>query len=95
MEKKLDILEKIEAVEVSPFLYTRILQKINSVAASGGENSKLNDIPKPWAWTLASFSTVCLILSLIVVTKNLSSQNENQAFSESIDFVPNNSLYHE
>lgn len=87
MKDNLNILEKIEQVEVSPFLYTRILQKL--------ENSKLNDIPKPWAWTLASFSTVCLVLTLVVVSRNINTENNSQAFSESVDFVPNNSLYHE
>lgn len=87
MKDNLNLLEKIEQVEVSPFLYTRILQKI--------EYSKLNDIPKPLAWTLASISTICLVLTLVVVSRNVNTQNDSQALSESVDFVPNNSLYHD
>jgi hypothetical protein len=90
MENKksaLDHLDKIEQVDVSPFLYTRILQKI--------EQSALQDLPKPWAWTLVSFSAACLVLTIFAISTNMSNQTELQGLDESVNFVPTNTLYHD
>lgn len=87
MKSPLDHLDKIEQVAVSPFLYTRILHKI--------EQTSLQDLPKPWAWTLVSFSVTCLVLSMFVVSSSLTNQSKVQGLEESVNYIPTNTLYHD
>lgn len=85
MHKELQILQNIQKVEASPFLFTRI---INSV-----QNSRRETIPVKWAWTAALCLIVVLSFNIMVIQTN--SENFETNLTDSFSLKPQNMLYNE
>ena len=64
IDKKLDLLKKIQSVDEPPFLLTRIRQRIQSL--------ELSPAPRSWKWALvlAGAAIVALNLGIILKTAN-------------------------
>ena len=81
----LDNLEKIQRVETSPFLFTRIQQKI--------EQSKKERMPKSVALTVSFSVALLLAINAIVLVNYNSKENTTESFAKSMHLSSNNSLY--
>ncbi len=62
IDKKLEILKKIEEVETPPFLITRIKQRINTLSAV--------QAPVKWKWSFAVIGLLLLVLNISIVLKS-------------------------
>lgn len=90
MERKLDLLSKIEKVDAPPFLYTRILQKI--------ENQKQIEVSIAKQWSLALAFLLLIILNISVLTSSTASKQNNKQtenLASGLGLVTDNNLYHE
>jgi hypothetical protein len=89
IEKKLELLKKIQNVDAPPFLYTRIKQEIDS---SIGEKA-----PATWRFAFIASSVVVLILNAFILFNLSSKQNEKgiEEVISSMDLSNINDLYHE
>lgn len=84
--KALELLSTIERVDVPPFLFTRIQQRI--------ENLSEMRVSKKLAWSLSA-GFMLLLLVNIAVLANKKDQEKNINLAESMDLMPHNSFYHE
>ena len=75
--------KNIQKAEVSPYLFTKIQQKIRTKSEE--------NIPIKWAWTAIASLALIFIVDLAV----LSSSTPAAQSDEFIPLMPNNSLYHE
>lgn len=83
----IDDLNKIKEVEVPPFLFTRIQQKIES---SKNETGNLSKVVR-WSVSLALAFIIFLNINLIV---NYNKDSANvKSFAQSMDLITDNSLY--
>lgn len=88
IEDQLELLTKIEKVEVPYFLYTRIQQKIL--------NHKAQQIRPVLAWALGISFILIILLNLFILKDSLSSKNSSaQHIVTSMHLLQNNSIYHE
>ncbi len=62
IDKKLEVLKKIEEVEAPPFLITRIRQRINTLSAA--------QAPVKWKWSFAVIGLLLLVLNISIVFKS-------------------------
>ncbi len=70
IDKKLDRLKKIEAVEAPHFLYTRIRARIDALAEAPA--------PVKWMWNFAAAAVVVLALNTgILLTASSSSEEKS------------------
>lgn len=86
MEHPIDSLSKIQKVDAPPFLYTRILSRI--------QNKVKETVPVKWA-VAAAACVVILILININVIQSANNTTETTNLSEMFSLQTNNSLYNE
>ena len=84
MENKLDILEKIKAVDTPPFLFTRIQNKIQQHIA--------DRISGKQAIAYACGLVVIIVLNILAFQAKRNSENDNDLISK-MDLSPSNQLY--
>lgn len=85
MTHPVDILEKIQKVDTPPFLYTRILNRI--------QNKAKETVPVKWAVAAAACLLVLITINITVIQ---SGQKNNSAdLSEIFSLQTSNSLYNE
>jgi hypothetical protein len=85
MENELDILNRIQKVDAPPFLYTRILNRI--------QNKAKETVPVKWAIAAATCLVVLLIVNISVIQQ--SKQSNTTDLSEVFSLQTSNSLYNE
>lgn len=83
MKDQLEILKNVQKAEVSPFLITRIKQKIESLEQSIAS-------PKV-VWSLVSVLIIVLLLDIFVL-KNYT-KTEKTDITQTLSLTPNNQLY--
>ena len=83
-KEDLELLSKIEKVEVSPFLYQKIVRKIQA-------NQELKINPK-FAYTLV-FGFLLLLFVNIAIISNTKKQQKNSDFLETYELNNSNNLY--
>jgi hypothetical protein len=81
----LEKLNKIQEVEAPEFLLTRIMQKI--------ETSKANTIPMYWGLALSFSFALVILFNSIVITKNISSNDDVDSYAKSIRLTSTKSIY--
>jgi hypothetical protein len=91
IDKKLDLLKQIKAVEAPPFLLTRIHQQINNLGDA--------EAPVKWKWAFALTSFVILAFNFSILRSSSSSATKKNAGVENIVKTMNlstqNDLYNE
>lgn len=85
MDLNLDILSKIQKVEVPPFLYTRIQQKI--------ENGNDLTFTKRLGWSLAVSFIIVLVMNVVVLSYKTSQSKDQNNLAQEMGLMPNNTLY--
>ncbi len=81
----LNNLGKIQRVEVPPFLFTRIKQKI--------ESEKREQMPLRMVFAINLSFAIILMINVMVFMGNNSKSNTTESYAQSIHLVSNNSLY--
>lgn len=81
----LEQLHTVEKVEVSPFLFSRIEQKINTL----GENT----VSTKMGWTMVTSVSIIVIFNLFIITQSSWIPKENNNLLQSLQIQNNNSLY--
>jgi hypothetical protein len=91
LNKKLDLLKQIKAVETPPFLLTRIRQQL--------QNLQHTEAPAKWKWAFAVMSLVILLFNISTLFKSSFSAPKKSAGIENIVNSMNlstaNDLYNE
>lgn len=86
-----DILKSIKKVEAPPFLYTRIVSRIQAI-----ESDK---VPKGWAFTTGiAFSILLILNSFFIVTKisvKNPDNNKIEIVAKAMHLTNSNQLYNE
>ncbi len=85
MENKLKILETIQRVEVSPFLYARILNTL--------ENKKKEIVPIKWGWMAAA--CLLLVFTINIVAMQNNKRNTEVDLTKVFSLQPQNMFYNE
>lgn len=85
MEHPSDILSKIQKVDAPPFLYTRILNRI--------QNKVQETVPVKWAVVAAACLLVLITINISVIRS--SKENNTSELTEAFSLQTNNSLYNE
>lgn len=89
MKSELDLLKQVQKAEVSPFLYTRILQRV----------ADLGNAPAPvkWRFAFAVITVTLLVLniSIIFFAKPKQRGNDIEKVISSLNLSSSNELYHE
>lgn len=86
MEQTLDILNNIKKVDASPFLITRIQQKI--------EIDKINSISTPWVFSIAATVFILLCLNIFTIAKK-PQMNEVSSLAKNMNLLNNDNFYNE
>ena len=86
MEQTLDILNNIKKVDASPFLITRIQQKI--------EIDKINSISTPWVFSIAATVFILLCLNVFTIAKK-PQMNEVSSLAQNMNLLNNDNFYNE
>ena len=89
IDKKLDLLKKIQSVDEPPFLLTRIRQRIQS--------PEFSPAPRSWKWALvlAGAAVVVLNLGIILKTASTAKKSSVEAIAVSMNLSSGNNLYDE
>lgn len=82
---KIEDLEKIKKVEVPPFLYTRIEQKI--------ANLKTAPWPRKVQWAMSFVLGIVLFLNIYTLVSKSNQTKGLQSYSTSLNLNPDNELY--
>lgn len=85
-DKQLDLLGQIQKVDAPPFLLTRIQQKIS-------ENYNIQFSQK-FVWTIGISLSLILLMNVAVLVKQNKENNGVKRLAQSIQLMPNNSLYY-
>ncbi len=85
MENELDILNRIQKVDAPPFLYTRILTRV--------QNKVKETVPVKWAVAAAACLLILITINISVIQSSKESNSTN--LSEVFSLKTNNSLYNE
>ncbi|MBP7810535.1 MAG: hypothetical protein KA163_14680 [Bacteroidia bacterium] len=85
MENELDILNRIQKVDAPPFLYTRILNRV--------QNKVKETVPVKWAVAAAACLLILITINISVIQSSKESNTTN--LSEVFSLKTNNSLYNE
>lgn len=78
-------LSKIQKVEASPYLLTRVQQKIKLELEE--------NISPVWAWSLAIPFLVFFVLNISLYTSNNNQESSSKTLIEEMNLIQNNSLY--
>lgn len=84
MNNELDILNRIQKVDAPPFLYTRILNRI--------QNKAKETVPVKWAMAAAASLAVLITINVSVIQYSKESTTD---LSEVFSIKTSNSLYNE
>jgi len=84
MKDHLSALNKIQKVEAPPFLFTRILERVQTQAAEASPVTK-------WAVSV-SLAAILLLNIAVIVSENRSSKTN---LAQTMGLMPNNMLYHD
>lgn len=87
MEHPTDILNKIQKVDAPPFLYTRILSRI--------QNKVQETVPVKWAVVAAACLLTLIVINISVISKTTTVQNNSSELSEAFSIQTSNALYNE
>jgi hypothetical protein len=91
IDKKLDLLKRIKAVEAPPFLFTRIYQQINNPGTA--------EAPIKWKWAFALTSIFLLALNIsILFTSSTVATKKNAGIANIVNTMSlsaQNDLYNE
>jgi hypothetical protein len=85
LDSLLNQLEKIQEVDAPPFLHTRILEKIN--------RPRTNRFSLRLTWSMAASLVLIVALNVIVVSRGIPATDDSSAVAQSMDLIPDNSLY--
>lgn len=85
MKDPFETIGKIKSVETPPFLYTRIIQRI--------ESASLNRVSRPLAWSLGSACLAICIFSLLISISKTQQENTATNLGTGMDLMPQNALY--
>lgn len=85
MEKELDILNRIQKVDAPPFLYTRILTRV--------QNKVRETVPVKWAVVAAACLLILITINISVIQST--KQNNTTDLSQVFSLQTSNSLYNE
>jgi len=85
MEDFLKPLESIKQIEASPYLFTRIQQRI--------QNKLDNRVPMRTAYSMAASFVILLSINAFVLTQNNKTKMEETNIAESFQLMPDNNLY--
>ncbi len=83
----LDNLGKIKRAEASPFLFTKIQQKI--------EQSERERMPKAIALTMSVAFVLLLVINTLTIARYPSKNNTTKSLAQWMHLTSNNSLYNE
>lgn len=88
MENENNLLKRLKRVEAPPFLYTRVLAKI--------EQNK-EKVPRTWlTWSVLAFCTILIFNVFLVSQFSSVNRNDTQAsINKSLNLKLSNQLYHE
>lgn len=81
----IDDLNKIKAVDVSPFLFTRIQERVRERA--------IDLVPKKLVWTVSVSMLVILIVNAGAIVWVSKKNQKTNAVVESMGLIPDNELY--
>jgi hypothetical protein len=89
IDKKLELLKKIQKVAAPSFMLTRIMERIDS--------STIEKAPTTWRFAFIAASVVILSLNVSIFFKSSGKQNENgiEEVISSMELSNTNDLYHE
>jgi hypothetical protein len=89
IEKKLELLKKIQKVDVPPFLLTRIMERIDSAT--------IEKAPTFWRLAFIALSMVVLALNVSILFKPSDKQNKQgiEEVISSMELSTSNELYHD
>lgn len=91
IDKKLDSLKRIKAVDAPPFLLTRIRQRINNLGTA--------EAPVKWKWIFALTSVFVLTLNIsILFTSSTAATKKNAGIDNIVNTMSlssQNDLYNE
>ncbi len=89
IDKKLELLKKIQKVDAPPFLLTRVVERINSYT--------IEKAPASWRLAFVAAAIVVLGLNGSVLFRSLEKQNENsiEEVISSMKLSNSNNLYNE
>jgi hypothetical protein len=84
-DKQLNLLAHIKNVDAPPFLMTRIHQKI--------ETAYRNRFSPRLAFGLVAVFVLVVVLNIFVITTYCKQNREDMNLAQSMNLMPNNSLY--
>ena len=84
MKIPLDILDKVQKAEVSPFLWTRIRQRIESV--------RQEKVTPAFAWSVSISFALVIALNVGVLLKK-AHPSEDKEVAAAMHLLPHNDLY--
>lgn len=85
MDNELDILNRIQKVDAPPFLYTRILTRV--------QNKVKETVPVKWVVAAAACLLILITINISVIQSSKESNSSN--LSEVFSLQTSNSLYNE
>lgn len=83
----IDLLDTIQRVEASPYLLTRIQQRIESKQATRFSTT--------WSWAIGISFVVLLLLNIATIRNNHGSSTHENNLAQSMNLLPNHNLYNE
>ena len=89
IDKKLEALKKIQEVDAPPFLFTRIMQQVQTMDKAPA--------PAQWKWAFAATAFIILALNLSMHFKTGSTENKTdiESIVSTMKLSDSNELYHE
>ena len=89
VDKKLDLLNKINRVDTPPFLLTRIQGRIHSLTNA--------QAPTPWKWGFAVTAILVLALNMVLIIRTTAPKKDTgvESLVNSLHLSSSNDLYHE
>lgn len=83
----IDLLDTIQRVEASPYLLTRIQQRIESKQATRFSTT--------WSWAIGISFVVLLLLNIATLRNNHDASTNENNLAKSMNLLPNHNLYNE
>lgn len=84
MKNPLDILDEVQRAEASPFLWTRIRQRIEKV--------REEQVTPAFAWSVSISFLLVVALNVAVILSNTQTSKDKEV-ATAMHLLPNNSLY--
>ena len=89
IDKKLEALKKIQEVDAPPFLFSRIMQQVQTMDKAPA--------PAQWKWAFAATAFIILALNMSILFRTGSEENKTgiEAVVKSMNLSDSNDLYYE